>query len=201
MAKVLGFDVSSSCIGWGLLEIDNANNIKYLDSGLIKPTKDGSILERLHGTRDLVEVVIKKYKPDHIGIEDIISFIRNKSTAATIITLAVFNRMVGLLSMDLTGNAPSLFSVLDIRHGLKLNSTFPKKEDMPELVAHHLGIKFPYIYINRGKTKGKVHITSYDRADGLAVALHHAFTLTGKYGTKKTAKKTKNVQRKSRNDS
>lgn len=183
--RILGLDVSSSCIGWGLLEIDDSNNIKYLDSGLIKPVKDGSILERLHGTRDLVETLIKKIKPDHIGIEDIINFIRNKSTAVTIITLAVFNRMVGLLSLDLIGSSPQLFGVLDIRHGLKINKTFPKKENMPELVAKHLDIKFPYIYINRGKTKGKIHVTSYDRADGLAVALHYAFILTGKYEKKK----------------
>jgi Holliday junction resolvasome RuvABC endonuclease subunit len=193
MTKVLGLDISSSCIGWGLLEIDNSNNITYLNSGIIKPPKNGSILERLHGTRDLVAAVIKKNKPDYVGIEDIISFIRNKSTATTIITLAVFNRMIGLLSMDLIGNVPELFSVLDIRHGLKLNSTFPKKEDMPELVAYHLGIKFPYTYITRGKSKGKIHITSYDRADGLAVALHYAFSLTGKTkkSTKKRTKKTK----------
>lgn len=190
--KVLGFDVSSSCIGWGLLEIDESNqSIKYLDSGLIKPIKTGTIIERLASTRDQISKIIKKCSPDHIGIEDIISFIRNKSTANTIITLAVFNRMVGLVSMDYLNKNPELFGVLDIRHGLKLTPDFPKKEEIPELVAKHLGIKFPYLYIKCGKSKGKIHVTSYDRADGLAVALKYAFVLTGKSAKSVKKKKTR----------
>jgi Crossover junction endodeoxyribonuclease RuvC len=179
--KILGLDVSSSCIGWGLLEIDESNKeIKYLDSGLITPTKDGDIIERLFQTKNEVLSIMDKCEPDHIGIENIINFIRNKSSANTIITLAVFNRMVGLLARDFLNKSPELFGVLDIRHGLKTNKILPKKEDMPELVAKHLGITFPYKYINRGKTKGKVHVTNYDRADGIAVALYYAFKLTGR---------------------
>jgi hypothetical protein len=88
--------------------------------------------------------------------------------------------MVGLTSYDYLGRAPELFSVMTIRHGLKLNKIFPKKEDMPELVAKHLGITFPYERTTKGKTKGKIKMESYDKADGMAVALYYAFVLTGK---------------------
>ncbi len=186
--KILGFDVSSSCIGWGLLEIDESN-ISYLDSGILKPKKTGTILERLSDTRDKISTLINKLSPDYIGIEDIINFIRNKSSANTIITLAVFNRMIGLCSFDFLKKPPELFGVLSIRHGLKTNKLFPKKEDMPELVSNHLKIKFPYEYMKVGKNKGKPHVTNYDRADGIAVALYYAFILTNKTKVEKKIKK------------
>ena len=65
---------------------------------------------------------------------------------------------------------------MTIRHGLKIDGDFPKKEDMPALVAKHLGITFPYEY----DKKGKVKVESYDKADGVAVALYQAFLLAGK---------------------
>src|SRR5882724_11148290 len=166
--RILGFDVSSSCIGWGLLEIEEeTKEIKYLTSGLLKPTKEGNLIERLGDTRDKVSQIIQDCSPDYIGVEDIINFIAKRSSANTIITLAVFNRMIGLLSFDFLKKSPQLFSVLTIRHALKTNKKFPQKEEMPELVAKHLDINFPYEYIKVGKNKGKYHITSYDKADGL----------------------------------
>ncbi len=189
--KILGFDVSSSMIGWCLLEIDEGfhskemeQQIKYIDSGLFKPKKEGNILERLENTRNEISKIINKCSPDYIGIEDIINFIRNKSSANTIITLAVFNRMIGLLAFDFLKKSPELFGVLSIRHGLKFNKIFPKKEDMPEIVAKHLNIKFPYKLMTMGKNKGKPHITNYDRADAMSVALYYAFVLTGKLANK-----------------
>ena len=65
---------------------------------------------------------------------------------------------------------------MTIRHGLKFDKIFPKKQDMAELVAKHLGITFPYEY----DKKGKVKVESFDKADGVAVALYYAFVLTGK---------------------
>jgi hypothetical protein len=65
---------------------------------------------------------------------------------------------------------------MSIRHGLKLDGNLPKKEDMPELVAKHLGITFPY-EVNK---KGRIKVENYDMADGVAVALYYAFLLTGK---------------------
>lgn len=179
--RVLGFDVSSSCIGYCLLEWNNTtNDIKFGSVDYFKPTKKGNILERLRDTRDHMADVINKLRPDYIGIEDIIQFMQGKSTAKTIITLTTFNRMVCLLAHDYLNKSPELLSVMSIRHGLKLNKIFPKKEDMPELVAHHLNISFPYEYLSKGKNKGGIKSESYDMADGIAVALYYAFILTDK---------------------
>lgn len=194
MKRLLGIDCSSSTIGIGVLEIDYENNINYVSMDYIKPLKTGSIIERIVDTRNKIKAIIEKEKPDYIAIENIISFMAGKSTANTIIMLTTFNRMVCLLAHDYLNKDPELFNVMSIRHGLKLNKILPKKEEIPDLVANHLNIKFPWEF---GK-KGKLKVENFDKADGIAVALYHAFILTGKVkskvkkpveGKKKKAKK------------
>jgi Holliday junction resolvasome RuvABC endonuclease subunit len=175
MKRVLGFDVSSTCIGYCVLDIDE-DKIKLVHVDYLKPIKKGSIIERLVDTRNKIRDIIAKFKPTHIGIEDIIKFMAGKSSAQTIIMLTTFNRMIVMCAYDYLQKSPELFSVMTIRHGLKFDKIFPKKEDMPELVAKHLGITFPY-QLNK---KGNVKVESFDMADGVAVALYYALTLTGK---------------------
>jgi len=177
MTKVLGFDVSSTTIGYCILDVDLiTKDIKFVKCDYIKPIKKGSIVDRIVHTRNEILDVMIDAKADVIGIEDIIQFMKGKSTAKTIITLTTFNRMICLATYDYLKKSPELFSVMTIRHGLKTGKDLPKKEDMPELVAQHLGIKFPY-EINK---KGKVKVESFDMADGVAVALYYAFLLTGR---------------------
>jgi Holliday junction resolvasome RuvABC endonuclease subunit len=175
--RVLGLDISSTTTGYCLLEWnDGANTIKLKTVSYFKPIKEGSILERLRNTRDRIADIINELRPDYIGIEDIITFMPHRSSANTIITLAVFNRMIGLLSFDYTGKEPSLYNVMDIRRGLQYNNITPDKEDMPELVAKHLGITFPWQY----NAKGKPKIENGDMADAMAVALFHTYVLANK---------------------
>lgn len=187
MGRVLGFDVSSSCIGYCVLDIDNNNNINFVLANYLKPIKNGTIIERIVDTRNKITDIINTIKPDYIGIEDIIKFMAGKSTANTIIMLTTFNRMIGLLSYDFLQRSPELFSVMKIRHGLKINKNFPKKEDMPELVSKHLGITFPYEY----NKKGKIKVENFDKADGIAVALYYSFILSGKVKNKVQSRKVK----------
>ncbi len=180
---VLGFDVSSSTIGYCVLEVDEqAATIKFVKAGYIKPTKNGSMVERIIDTRSKVESLIKDNKPDDIAVEELIKFMP-KSTATTVVVLSVFNMMTCVAAHDYLSKMPSIYNVLTIRHGLKISKDCPKKEDMPDLVANHLGITFPYEYNKKGKIKEE----SLDKADGVAVALYHAFVLAGK--TKPKGKK------------
>jgi Holliday junction resolvasome RuvABC endonuclease subunit len=174
MKRVLGFDVSSSTIGYSVLEIKD-DKIDFVLCNYVKPPKKGSIIDRMVETRNTISSIIEQVQPDYIGIEDIIQFMKGKSTAKTIIMLTTFNRMVGLIAYDYLKCVPELFSVMSIRHGLKLNKILPKKEQIPELVAQRLGITFPYLY----DKKGKIKMESYDMADGVAVALYYALILTG----------------------
>jgi Holliday junction resolvasome RuvABC endonuclease subunit len=191
MSKViLGLDISSCTIGCCALKLDD-NKISLLALEYIKPPKTGHIIERLAKTKEKVVEFINKVKPDYIGIEDILYFMKGRSQAATTLTLSVFNRMVGLCAYEYLKSTPSMFSVMTVRSGIKINS-FPKKEDIPDLIATHLGIKFPYIK----NKKGVIIIENYDMADACAVALYHAFLLTGKVKPKKpTIKKRKKTKK------
>lgn len=178
---ILGFDASSTTIGYCVLTLDDTNNsISFVKAGYIKPLKKGTIIERIVDTRNKVQKVIVDAQPDHIAIEEIIQFMKGKSTAKTIIMLTTFNRMICLTSYDYLGSSPKLYSVMTIRHGLKTGKELPKKEEMPALVAQHLGITFPYEY----NKKGNIKVESYDKADGMAVALYHARVLAGLVKTK-----------------
>ncbi len=187
MIRVLGFDISSSCIGICLLEIDEQNKItmKYLDN--IKPVKSENIIERIADTRDKVKKLIEHLKPNYIAIEDLVQYLPGKSSANTIITLTTFNRMIGLLAFDFLQQMPNLYNVMSIRHGLKKDKILPPKEEMPALVSSHLNVKFPYRIGRKGKTLPE----NYDMADAWAVALYHAFILTGKIIKKAKVKKKK----------
>jgi len=199
---IIGIDVSSSTIGWGVLEKDG-DDIRFIDAGFIKPNKTTkkpkkltkkaaaakkpskkpvittSIFNSLHQVKADISDLLKKYKPDEIAIEDLVMFMPKKSTARTIITLAIYNRTVGLLCYEALSKEPSLYNVMSIRHRLKLDKQFPAKEDMPALIEQRLTIQFPWV-TKTVKKKGVQTIImceeSYDVADGIAVALYHALT-------------------------
>lgn len=182
MINLLGFDISSTCIGYCHLQVNkDTSDIKFICCNYIKPIKNGNIVERLAHTRDKIIQILEDVQPDEIAIEDIIQFMSGASTAKTIITLTSFNRMISLLAHDYLSRSPEMYNVMTIRHGLKLNKILPKKEDMPELVSKHLGINFPYEKNKNGKIKSE----NYDMADAISVSLYCAFILTGKINKKR----------------
>ena len=190
----MGIDCSSTTIGVSVLAIDSNNVIKFIDVDYIKPIKDNDISIRLEDTRDKLLKLMEKYSPTHIGIEEIVPYMPGASSANTIITLAVFNRMACLLARDFLGSSPRLFNVMSIRHGLKLNKLLPKKEDIPDLVSQHLKINFPWRY----NKKNNVMEESYDMADSVAVSLFYSLIIIGKCKEPitKAIKKAKAVARK-----
>lgn len=194
MARILGIDCSSQTIGYCLIETNN-DEIKYITSGVHKPQKKGTISEKLAFTRNFFKTLFVDLKPDIIAIEEIIQFMKGKSTAKTIIMLTAFNRMLCLSAFDFLNKNPELHSVMSIRHGIKETKVLPKKEEIPKLVASRLNIEFPFI-LNK---KGHIAVESYDRADGIAVALYQAMISTNKLkkktkAKKQTTKKVKNEQ-------
>ena len=97
--RILGFDVSSTTIGYCILDWDTTrDNYTIKECNFLQPPKKGDLFERLLITKKKINDIIETWKPDLIAIEDIVKFMQGKSGAQTIITLATFNRMVGLLA-------------------------------------------------------------------------------------------------------
>lgn len=174
--RVLGLDASTSTIGYSIVdyelgEINNIPELTLIYCNFYKPNKIDNIFVRLDQVRTFIIDLIKEYSPDEVALEDIILFMKGHSSANTVSGLAVLNRTVGLAALNATDRPPHLLNVMSIRHCLKLNKTLPAKEDMPELVAHHLGIRFPYL-VNK---KNKPIKENNDIADSMAVALAYIF--------------------------
>lgn len=180
----MGWDVSSSTVGWCVIDHTIGEGTKLVKCSYFKPIKKGTTLDRLKYTQDKVQAILEKYKPDEIAIEEITKFMPRLSSANTIITLATFNRTVGLTCLNYMNKSPEMYSVIAMRHGLKLTSELPKKEDMPKLVETYIGINFPFEY----KKNGKIKDESYDMADACIVALYYAFKSSGRLDSIKRAR-------------
>lgn len=166
--KIMGLDASSSTVGHSIIEFDElTNSISLVYCDFLKPPKKGNLFNRLQDTQSMIKKILHDHKPDIIAIEDISKFMAGASTANTIITLAVFNRSVGLTCLEFLGRPPILCNVMSIRHNLKFNKVLPKKDEIPALVSKHLNIKFPFVY-----KKEKLIEENNDMADSIAVALY-----------------------------
>ena len=172
----MGIDVSTTTIGWCILDYTSGQKRKLINCSFYKPSKKGNLFEKLDQTRKDIERVVQKYKPDYIAIEDLIKFMRGRSSATTIINLSVFNRMIGLMAYDFLGRPPDLFNVLSIRHGIRREvgeKKLPAKEDLPKHISILLDIDYPWIK----DKKGKIKMESYDVSDAMCVAYYCSLML------------------------
>lgn len=168
--KVMGLDISSTTIGICLLSYDD-KKITLDHVSYYKPPKKGNILERLATIRKYINDKVDELKPDVVSIEDIVLFMKGKSSAVTITTLAIVNRMIGLAVFDKLNKLPYIYNVMRIRHAIKIGKVLPSKEDVPELVANILNTKFPYVKNRKGENSKE----NEDMADSIAVALCHIY--------------------------
>jgi Holliday junction resolvasome RuvABC endonuclease subunit len=176
--RILGIDASSATIGIAVIDCDDGYQFeKLITFEYIKPPKKGNIFERLEKTQKMILDVLTKYNPTHIAIEEIVQFMAGGSTAKTIISLATFNRMVGLTCYKYLTRPPEMLSVMKIRHKIKLSKIFPKKEEIPALLSKRLDIKLKPIHKKKSKEFAPEY---YDAADALAVATCYMMILGGK---------------------
>lgn len=166
--RIMSFDISSTTIGWAVLDVINSH-ISLIDCGFYKPIKKGSIFDRLSCTVTDITALAERFQPTQTGIEDIVQYFPGKSSANTIITLALFNRAIGL-AFHQRGIPPNLCNVMAIRHAIKLSKALPKKEEIPSLVEKHLGVKLPLHLKKDGSPKAETN----DVADAVAVGLYLA---------------------------
>ena len=178
--RIMGLDASTSTIGLAIIE---ASELKLIHYEYYKPSKKEDIFHKLQEVRKFISTKINEFKPDLVALEDIILFMKGHSTAKTISGLAVLNRTVGLAVLDYLGQAPYLMNVMSIRSLIKIDKKAPKKEEVPDVVAKHLNIDFPYL-LNK---KGKILNENYDMADAMAaaIALHKKISAPIKVKRKK----------------
>ena len=151
MKRIMGVDASTTTVGLSIIDYDGYCE-KLIHCEYYKPDKSNGILDMLHKAREHILNLFGKYKVEEFVIEDYVRFMKGSSSAGTVIPLAILNITLRLAILDL-GITPEALNVLKIRHTLKLTKVLPKKEDMPELVAHHLNIPYPWLYKTNRRTK------------------------------------------------
>jgi len=168
MKKILSLDISSSTIGWSLLE-EELTYIKILEHGHIKPVKDNlSLANRALKTQVLIRNLIKKYDPDFIAIEDYVSrFSQGRSSARTIIVLSVFNECMSMVCIEEKKVDPDKIAVTSIRS--LISKSFGEKISSKEECFDFIK-KIPSFSIRTNK-KGSVKKETFDEADAVAVGI------------------------------
>lgn len=185
----MGLDASTSTIGISIIDYDEISGLKLVHSEYYKPDKSKGILEMLNHARGYILNLFDKYQVQEFVIEDYVRFMKGASSAATVIPLAILNMTLRLSMFDMGVN-PDALNVLKIRHAIKIGKELPKKEEIPELVAQHLGIQYPWLYKVNKRTKEKeIIVENYDVADAIAVSI--AFI---KLKLKPTKSKRKNAK-------
>ena len=173
---ILGLDCSSSVLGWGLIDPDTKELVAYGYYNLATSKYD--ILQRLDYLYNIIKQLCEKFTPQTVVIEEIIKFMAGRSSAATVISLASFNRTAALSAYHSVGNV-SFMNVNTIRkiirntYGLKNKIS---KEDMPDIIRDNLYSDLKYY---KKRTTGWTDHT-YDQSDGIAVALAYVLENRGR---------------------
>lgn len=77
--RILGIDPGYGRMGWGVIE-GNKNGWKLVASGCLETKASTPFLKRLQELRNCLQHVIKTYKPDKAGVEQLF-FAKNAKTA------------------------------------------------------------------------------------------------------------------------
>jgi Holliday junction resolvasome RuvABC endonuclease subunit len=156
--------------------IDNGK-VSIIEHGNIKPPKKDKyeLVERLSIVSDEIDALCQRLNPDYIIIEDFIQFMRNQTSANTIITLAIFNRMVALQVYRTTLKIPLFLLPVSVRAILRKHLRMTRKiekEEIPTILQSYFGKSFFKLvgYKTRGKNKGRPVVEVLDEADACAVA-------------------------------
>lgn len=172
--KILSLDISSTTIGWASMK-KIKKKISLINYGHIKPmtkakSKDNLCL-RLDSTIKEFNALLKKEKPDLIIIEEYAKrFQKGKSSANTIILLAVFNESIALESYRFTGEKPIKYTVGQIRSSIEkqYSEKVKEKEDVIRFIVN-LFPSFKTV-LNR---VGNIKKECGDEADAIILGLHH----------------------------
>jgi crossover junction endodeoxyribonuclease RuvC len=119
---ILGFDPGFADTGWGVISKNN-NNIEFIATGSIQTSKKLDFSERLQIIYHEANKIIKKYKPDIVGVEKLF-FAKNVKTALDV------GQARGVLLLAITENEKEIleFTPLQIKQAVCGNGQAAKRQ-------------------------------------------------------------------------
>lgn len=156
--RVLGIDPGTATTGFGVIDFVNGKPV-FVDAGVITTKPDLAMSARLDIVfRELTEL-ISEHKPDHVGME-LLFFATNVTTAMTVAQA----RGVAMLAVERAGLPLGEYTPLQVKQGITGYGKADKRQ-IQEMVKMILGLNaIP---------------KPDDAADGLAIAITHAYQCSG----------------------
>lgn len=149
--RILGIDPGFGRIGFGVIEQTATNTWRAVAYGCLETSPKKTFVERLAEIHEELQLVITKYKPDRLAVEELF-FNKNVTTAIDVAQARGVILVTGIenkLAID-------EFTPPEVKQAIAGNGRADKKQ-MQRIVALSLGLK--------GSIK------SDDAADALAIAL------------------------------
>ena len=163
---ILGIDPGTATMGWGVVR-QEGSRLRYVQHGAITTPSSWPMPRRLGRLFDGVTELVAGYRPDAVAIEELF-FNTNVTTAITVGQA----RGVALLAAYKAGAAVSEYTPLQVKQAVTSYGRADKRQ-VQEMVRTLLNL--------REVPKPD------DAADGLAIAITHAFSgrMSGKVGVGK----------------
>lgn len=171
--RVLGIDPGTAIVGYGIIDFEK-NEYKTITYGCIYTDKDLELEERLLIIYEELERIIKKFKPDHMAIEELYFF----KNAKTVISVGQARGVTVLAGMKAKLN-PKGYTPLQVKMGITGYGKADKKQ-VQKMVQKILKLdEIP---------------EPDDAADALAIAVTHINSLTSSLvKSSKTSLSTKKI--------
>ncbi len=163
---ILGIDPGTATMGWGVIR-QEGNRLSYLQHGAITTPSQWEMPRRLGRLFDGVTELVKGYRPETVAVEDLF-FNTNVTTAITVGQA----RGVVLLAAYRAGIEVAEYTPLQVKQAITSYGRAEKRQ-VQEMVKSLLRLReIP---------------KPDDAADGLAIAICHAFSsrIGGKVGVGK----------------
>ncbi len=163
---ILGIDPGTATMGWGVIR-QEGNRLRYMQHGAITTPSNWEMPRRLGRLFDGVTELVRGYRPDTVAIEELF-FNTNVTTGITVGQA----RGVAILAAYKAGVEVTEYTPLQVKQAVTSYGRADKRQ-VQEMVKALLNLReIP---------------KPDDAADGLAIAICHAFTsrMGGKVGVGK----------------
>ena len=155
MRKIIGLDPGLNTTGWGVLSVDDNNNICLLGNGTILTNSNENLSQRLHKIHIEFLNILNKYQVDSASMEEV--FI-NKNPKSSI--SLCYARGILLLTLNIANVPVFEYAANYVKKSITGNG-HAKKEQVHFMVEKILNVKC---------------LGAYDISDAMAVALCHAYS-------------------------
>lgn len=150
--RILGIDPGYAIVGWGVVDYDN-NRFRVVDYGSIRTKAGTDTVERLEKIYDGMNLLLEKYKPEHLAIEEL--FFNTNQTTGIVVAEA---RGIILLAAKQHGLTIGEYTPLQVKQAV-VGYGRAEKEQVIQMVTTMLGLPKPP--------------KPDDTADALAIAMCH----------------------------